>query len=124
MLSEGHCKIHYGSMEFTYKGKEKAESVEWTEKNINDELIIYLQRHLKNKFIKSSNVKRFQVVVGGNHGDIAFQFDASVSVDLIGNRTIDFELSVCELICCKDTGKFIESTILPRLTKCLEIVAT
>ena len=85
-------------MEFTYKGKEKAESVELTEKNMNDKLIIYLQRHLTSKSIKPSNVKRVQVVVGSNHGDTAFQFGASVSVDLIGDRTIDFEQSVCELI--------------------------
>ena len=78
MLSEGHCKIHYGSMEFTYKGKEKAESVEWTEKNINEELIIYLQRHLTSKSIKSSNVKLVQVVVDGNHGDTALDVLAGV----------------------------------------------
>ena len=64
------------------------------------------------------------MVVGGDHRDTAFQFGASVSVDLIGDRIIDFEVSVCELICCKDTGKLIERTILPRLTKCLDIVAT
>jgi hypothetical protein len=64
------------------------------------------------------------VVVGGDHGDTAFQFGASVSVDLIGFRIIDFEVSVCELICRKDTGKLIKRTILTRLTKGLEIVAT
>jgi hypothetical protein len=31
MLSEGHCKVYYGSIEFTYDGKEKAEFIEWTE---------------------------------------------------------------------------------------------
>jgi hypothetical protein len=46
------------------------------------------------------------------------------SVDLIGDRIIDFEVSVCELICRKDTGKLIERTILTRLTKGLEILAT
>ncbi len=69
-------------------------------------------------------VKRVQVVVGGDHLDTAFQFGASVSVDLIGDRIIDFAVSVCELICRKDTGKLIERTILPRLTKGLDIVAT
>jgi hypothetical protein len=64
------------------------------------------------------------VVVGGDHGDTAFQFGASVSVNLTGNRIIDFEVSVCELICRKDTGKLFKSTILTRLPKGLEIVAT
>jgi hypothetical protein len=31
MLAEGHTEVNYGSMEFTYDGKEKAEFVEWTE---------------------------------------------------------------------------------------------
>ena len=43
MLSDGHTKVHYGNIEFTYDGKEKAEFVEWTEKNINDEITVYLQ---------------------------------------------------------------------------------
>jgi hypothetical protein len=111
-------------LEFTYDGKDKAEFVEWTEKNIHDEIVIYLQRHLTSKSIMPSNVARVQVVAGGDHGDNAFQFGASVSVHLTDNRVIEFEVSVCELICHKDTGKLIETTILPRLTRGLEIVAT
>jgi hypothetical protein len=124
MLSDGHCEVYYGSMEFTYDKKEKAEFIEWTEKNVEDEIAVNLQRHLMSKSIAPSEVESVQVVVGGDHGDTAFQFGASVSVNLMGNRIIDFEVSVCELICRKDTSKLIESTILPRLTKGLEIVAT
>ncbi len=65
-----------------------------------------------------------QAVIGGDHKDTAFQFGALVSVELSDNRIIGFEVSVCELICHKDTGKLIESTILTRLTQGLEIVAT
>ena len=57
------------------------------------------------KSIIPSEVKRVQVVVGGDHGDTAFQFGASVSVDLIGDRIIDFEVTVCELICQKKNGQ-------------------
>jgi hypothetical protein len=124
MLSDGHTKVHYGNIEFTYNGKEKAEFIEWTEKNINDEITVYLQRHLASKSITPSEVVRIQVVVGGDHGDTAFQFGASVSVDLTDERIIEFEVSVCELICPKDTGKLIESTILTRLTQGLKIMAT
>ena len=124
MLSDGHTEVHYGSIEFAYDGKEKAEFVEWTEKNINDEITVYLQRHLASKSITPSEVVRVQVVVGGDHGDTAFQFGASVSVDLTDERIIEFEVSVCELICRKDTGKLIESAILTQLTQVLEIVAT
>jgi hypothetical protein len=105
MLSDGHTKVHCGNIEFTYDGKEKAVFVEWTEKNINDEITVYLQRHLAGKSITPLEVVRIQVVVGGDHGDTAFQFGASVSVDLTDERIIEFEVSVCELICQKDTGK-------------------
>jgi hypothetical protein len=123
MLAEGHSEVHYGTMEFTYKEKEKAEYIGWTEKNDNEEITIYLQRHLTSKSITPSDVLCVQVVVGGDHGDTAFQFGASVSVHANGDRIIDFEVSVCELICRKDTGKLIESRILTQLTQGLEIVA-
>ena len=60
MLSEGHCKVYYGSIEFTYDGKEKGGFIEWTEKNINDEITVYLQRHLNSKSTTPSEVKRVQ----------------------------------------------------------------
>jgi len=34
----------------------------------------------------------------------------------------EFEVSVCEVICRKDTAKIIELTILPELTKGLKVV--
>ena len=40
MLSEGHCKVYYGSIKLTYDGKDKAEFIEWTKKNINDEITV------------------------------------------------------------------------------------
>jgi hypothetical protein len=49
MLAKGHCDIHYWSLEFTYNGKEKSEFIEWTEKNIHNEIIVYLQQHLTSK---------------------------------------------------------------------------
>ncbi len=72
-------------------------------KNIHNEIVVYLQRHLMRKAIMPSNVERVQVVAGGNHGDTAFQFGASVSVHLTSNRIIDFEVAVCKLTCHKDT---------------------
>jgi hypothetical protein len=105
MLAEGHCDIHYDSLEFTNDGKDKAEFIEWTEKNINNEIVLYLQSHLTSKSVMPSNIARVQVLVGGDHGDTAFQFGASVSVHLTDTIIIDFEVSVCELICRKDTSK-------------------
>jgi hypothetical protein len=124
MLLEGHGIVHYDSCDFTYDGKEKPEFVEWTEKNINKEICIFLQRLLLSKLVQPSDVVLVQVVVGGNHGNTAFQFGASVSVELANNCIIDFEVLICKLICRKDTGCLLEQTILPRLTDGLEIIAT
>jgi hypothetical protein len=124
MLSEGHASVHYGSLNFTYDGKEKSEFIEWTEKNIDEEISIYLQHHLTSKFIQPYDVIRVQVVVGGDHGDTTFQFGVSVSVELADNCIINFEVSVCKLICRKDTGRLIKETILTRLSSGLEVIST
>jgi hypothetical protein len=124
MLSDGHSEINYGKIEFTYDNKEKAEIVEWTEKRIDKEICVYLQRHLNAQSITHPDVEGVQVVVGGDHGDTAFQFGASVSVQLFDDRIIHFELVCCELIFRKDTAKLIEQTMLPTLTDGLNIIAT
>ena len=69
-----------------------------------------------------ADVERFQIVVGGDHGDVDFQFGESVTVGMINKQKIEFEVSVCEVICRKDTAKLIELTILPELTKGLKVV--
>jgi hypothetical protein len=51
------------------------------------------------KSITPSDLACIQVVVGGDHGDTAFQTGASVSVHMIGNRIINFEVSVCVVGC-------------------------
>jgi hypothetical protein len=86
--------------------------------------MLYLQHHLSSRSVQPSKVAHVQVVVGGDHGDTAFQFGGSISVELNDARIIDFEVSVCKLICHKDTAKLIEQTILPRLTNGLKVVAT
>ncbi len=124
MLSKGHGVVHYDSINFTYEGKQQKEFIEWSEKRIDDKIARYLQRHLQSKSANPADVLRFQVVVGGNHGNGAFQFGASVSAELSDGKIIDFEVSVCELIFRKDMGKLIESTILPTLTSGLMVMAT
>ena len=99
-----------------------AEKIEWTEKDIDKEIAKYLQRHLKSQAMSPADIERVQIVVGGDHGDVAFQFGASVTVGMINKQKIEFEVSVCEVICRKDTAKLIELTILPELTKGLKVV--
>ncbi len=86
MLADGHSTIHYNCNNFTYDGKENEEKIEWTEKNIDEEITMYLQRHLKSKAITPSNIERIQVVVGGNRGDVAFQFGTSITVEIIDGQ--------------------------------------
>jgi hypothetical protein len=124
MLSNSHSKVTYGRKEFTYNNRDKAEIVEWTEKQIDKEICIYLQCHLEAQSITPSDFKGVQVVVGGDHRDTAFQFGASVSVQLKDNMIIPLELVCCELICRKDTSRLIKEIILNTLTAGLKIVAT
>jgi hypothetical protein len=125
MLSEGHGDVHYGSIEFTYEGtKQQKKFIEWSEKRIDDKIARYLQCHLQSKSANPADILCVQVVVGGDHGNKAFQFKASVLAKLNDGKIIDFEVSVCKLLCQKDTGKLIESTILPTLTSGLMVVAT
>jgi hypothetical protein len=121
---EGHGVVHYGSKHFTYDGKEKSEFIQWTEKNIEEEITMYLQRHLSSKSIQPCDFKHVQMVIGGDHGDTAFQFSALVLVKLADNRIINFKVLVCKLICRKDTRRLLEETILEILTSGLEIIAT
>ncbi len=78
-------------------------------KNIVKEITLYLQCHLSSKAITPSNIERVQVVVGGDHRDVAFQFGMSLSVELIDRRIIDFEVSVCKVTCRKDTSKITQT---------------
>ena len=94
MLADGHSMVHYNCINFTYNGKEKAEKIEWTKKNIDEEITMCLQRHLKSKAIAPFNVERVQVVVGGNHRNVAFQFGESITVEMIDGQIIEFKISV------------------------------
>jgi hypothetical protein len=69
-------------------------------------------------------VQHVGVVAGGDHGDVDFQFGASVHIEISDGSTIHFEVSVLDLICRKDTAKLIEATILPGLPSGLKKVAT
>ena len=63
-------------------------------------------------------------MAGGDHGNVAFQFGASVHVKISDGSRMNFKVSVIELICRKDTAKLIQATILPGLTSGLKKVAT
>jgi hypothetical protein len=91
----------------------------------DDEITLHLQCHLSGKPISPSDVVVcIQIIVGGDHRYITFQFDVLFSVELIDGSIFDFEVSICEVICQKDMATLIGNTILPQLTNGLEVVAT
>jgi hypothetical protein len=94
------------------------------QKKLDKEITLELNRHLSSKSVMPTNVRCVQVVIGGNHGNTAFQFGASVSVKLSDNRIINFEVSIWELVCRRDTGHLLEELILQQLTSGLETIPT
>ena len=106
-------------MPWIYDGKEREETVEWTEKDLHTEIEVQLLRCLKSRGLRPSDVQAVQAVVGGDHGDTAFQFGAAITAEMHDGGKIYFEVTTVELICRKDTSKLLEATILPRLTSIL-----
>ena len=124
ILAVGHTKVHTGSMPWIYESKEREETAEWTEKDLHTEIEVQLLRYLKSRGMRPSDVKAVQAVVGGDHGDTAFQFGAAITAEMHDGRKIYFEVTTVKLICRKDTSKLLEATILPRLTTGLKIIST
>jgi hypothetical protein len=74
ILSDGHIEVTYGGKSFTFEGKQEEEFVEWTQKDTADIISWNLSCHLESQNIHSSSVVHIEVVAGGDHGDVAFQF--------------------------------------------------
>ena len=125
ILSDGHAETKYNSMNFTFNGKQEENFIEWTEKDIANAIAWNLLYQLPSKNIHPSRVQHVEVVAGGYHGDVAFQFRAAILINILTDgSTFDFEVAVSELICRKDTAKLIEAIILPGLTFGFKKVAT
>ena len=122
-LTEGHVNIQTGSKLWTYQGKDIEETVEWWEIDLDQAIAQRLERELVSRNTTPSDVVHVQAVVGGDHGDMAFQFGAAITVHLKSGDKVHFELLSCKLICRKDTSALIEATILRTLTKGLWIIS-
>jgi hypothetical protein len=120
ILSDSHIEVSYGSKSFTFEGRQEEELVEWTQKVMVDVIAWNLSHHLESQNICSTSVVHVNVVASGDHGDVAFQFGASVHVEMSDRHRIHFEVSAIELICRKDTTQLIEATIrkaLPQVSR-------
>ena len=123
MLTKGHADIHTDSKVWMYQGKDIEATVEWWEMDIDIAIAQRLCRELQSRNVNASDVLEVQTVVGGDHGDTAFQFGAVVTVKLQSGDDITYELLSTELVCRKDTAALFEETVLPRLTKGLQIIS-
>ena len=73
---------------------------------MDKEISNHLARILDSHKIDPKDVESVSVVGGGDHGDVAFQFGATVIVKTTWKEKIDFEVSIIELICRKDTADY------------------
>ncbi len=95
ILAEGDAKVHTGSIKWTYEGREREEMVEWSEKDLHSKIKIQLTRVLKSREVKASEVKTVFAVIGGNHGDTAFQFGAALNAVLQNAEQLYSKVCCC-----------------------------
>ncbi len=119
------AKVNIGSIQWMHKGKEREETVEWSKKDlVHTEVKIQLSRVMKRGEAKASNMKAVQAVIGGDHGDMAFQFGVVITAELQDGGLPYFEVCCCELVCRKVTSALLEKTILPHLNTGLKVILT
>jgi hypothetical protein len=123
MLSDGHVSVKAHSKQWQYEEGKRAEKVYWSEKDINEEIELQLNRELKANYVKPSDVQAIRAVIGGDFGDTAFQFIVEVTAILKDSSRIKFQSVLSELVCKTDSAALLEATILPNLHKGLEIVS-
>ncbi len=121
MMGEGHTLVKVGKVPHKYSNDGETETVEYSEKDMHDELIIQLERYLRGKKIDPVDIKRITLTAGGDHGGDAFQFGAKVTVHFHnGKPPINIELSVAEVICRTDSAELLEATIVPGLSEAMK----
>ena len=81
MLREGHAKVFCGHVMYKYKDIRAEEKVAFSIKAMHEEISIQLARLLESRKITPQEVRSIVVVLCGNHGDVSFQFRATVHVE-------------------------------------------
>ena len=107
MLCKGHAEVYIDSVMHIYKDCREEEKVEYSIKAIDVEIANQLSRLLQSRRIDLKNAVRIYCVSGGDHGEIAFQFGATVTVETTTER-IDFGASVCEVLCQTDSDELLK----------------
>ena len=129
MLCDGHTEVKHGSIEYAYEDGEQKESIEYTYKNVVNETIAQLTRHLQALHVTPDMVKSIAVISGGDHGKGAFIAGSRIVVTLndtaieTDNNLICSEIYVAEIICRKDNADILSKTIRGYLTYGLRTLA-
>jgi hypothetical protein len=138
-----HTEVKVGSIPYSYEEGEKAETVEFSYKDIAKELEVMIASKLKAAGIKLSdiNIKRIDFIAGADHGAGAFvagckivivyesrdQPTISIPTPKSGSvpheQSIVFDVSLAEVICRKDTSDLIQKTIGKELTAGFKTIA-
>jgi hypothetical protein len=87
------------------------------------EIEIQLSRVLKSREVKPSNVMAIQALVGGDHGNTAFNFEATTTAKLQDGEQLYFKVCCCELNCRKDMLGLFKKATLSRLTTGLKTIS-
>ena len=104
------------SLLWKYKGRDRQETVEQSEKYINSAIEIQLQRIIQSNVVQPSNVKSVQAVVGGTMATQPSNMEWQIlQLFTMVSGYISFR---------KDSGPLFDDTILPKLTSGLRIIST
>ena len=85
MLCDGHTEVKHGSIEYAYEEGEQQESIEYTYKNVVNETIAQLTRHLQALHVTPDMVNSIDVVSGGDHVKGSFIAVSMIVVTLNDN---------------------------------------
>ena len=131
MLCDGHTEVMADSIEYAYEEGELTVTITYSYKNVANESISQLTRHLQALDITPHMVERIDIINGGDHGIGAFIAGARIVVTL--NESIEeegsdivpicFEISVAEIICKKDNAEILTKTIRTNLTEGLKTLS-
>jgi len=117
MMCEGHTKIFTDTVEHAYEEGEEEETIDFNWKDLSLEVSTKLAAVLSSENISPRDVKRIVAILGGDHGGDAFTFGTKLCVHFHGAREpIYCEVTVCEVICRKDSAELLEKTLVEKMT--------
>jgi hypothetical protein len=116
MLSDGHTPVTVGSTKYAYEEGQKEQRIEFSYKNMKDELEKQISAELEMSGLVLSDIERVDLILGGDHGAGAFQFGVKVVI-ASKKSVLTFDIAVAEVICKKDNAEVLKLTVEQHLTE-------